>query len=118
LAHLGEQAVLNKEIYAGAGATDDLVFGYQERWAELRYFPSRITGQFRSSSATSLDFWHLAQDFSATPTLNSTFIEENPPLDRAIAVPTEPHFLLDCYFNLKCARPMPTYSVPGYVDHF
>jgi hypothetical protein len=118
LAHLGEQAVLNKEIYAQGTAADDGVFGYQERFAEYRYKPSMITGQFRSNYASSLDVWHLAQDFTALPALNSSFIEENPPIDRVVAVPTEPDILLDAYFDLKCARPMPTYSVPGLIDHF
>ena len=118
LAHIGEQAVLNKEIYATGGADDDNVFGYQERFAEYRYKPSQVTGKMRSSSATSLDNWHLAQEFSALPVLNSSFIEENPPVDRVIAVTSEPHMLMDMHFDLKCARPMPTYSVPGLIDHF
>jgi hypothetical protein len=118
LAHIGEQAVLNKEIYAQGTSDDNGVFGYQERFAEYRYKPSMVTGQMRSNYATSLDVWHLAQDFTALPALNATFIEENPPIDRVIAVPSEPHILLDAYFNLKCARPMPTYSVPGLIDHF
>ena len=118
LAHLGEQAVLNKEIYAQGTSADDDVFGYQERFAEYRYKPSLVTGQFRSNYATSLDTWHLAQNFTALPTLNSTFIEENPPVDRVIAVPSEPHFLFDSYISLRCARPMPVYSVPGLIDHF
>ena len=118
LAHLGEQAVLNKEIYAQGTADDNAVFGYQERFAEYRYKPSMVTGQMRSNFAQSLDVWHLAQDFTALPALNASFIEENPPIDRIIAVPSEPHIILDAYFNLKCARPMPTYSVPGLIDHF
>jgi len=121
LSHLGEQAVLNKEIYAqGSGnpTQDEAVFGYQERYAEYRYKPSVITGQFRSNYAQSLDVWHLAQDFASLPALSSTFIQEDPPIDRVIAVPSEPHFLFDAYFDLKCARPMPTYSVPGLIDHF
>jgi hypothetical protein len=118
LAHLGEQAVLNKEIYAQGTSDDDNVFGYQERFAEYRYKPSMVTGQMRSNYATSLDVWHLAQDFTALPALNASFIEENPPIDRVIAVPSEPHIILDAYFDLKCARPMPTYSVPGLIDHF
>ena len=118
LAHIGEQAVLNKEIYAQGTSADDDVFGYQERFAEYRYKPSQITGKMRSTSATSLDNWHLAQEFSALPVLNSSFIEENPPVDRVIAVTSEPHLLLDMHFDLKCARPMPTYSVPGLIDHF
>ncbi len=118
LAHIGEQAVLSKEIYADGSANDQDVFGYQERFAEYRYKPSQITGQFRSTYATPLDSWHLSQEFSSRPTLNQTFIEENPPIDRVIAVPSEPHLIFDSYFNLKCARPMPMYSVPGLIDHF
>lgn len=119
-AHLGEQAVLGKEIYYAndAGAGDDTVFGYQERWAEYRYAPSRITGKFRSGVAGSLDVWHLAQNFVARPTLGQTFIEDTPPVARVQAVNTEPQFLFDSHFNIKCVRPMPTYSVPGYIDHF
>lgn len=121
LAHIGEQAVLNKEIYAqGADnpTADEEVFGYQERFAEYRYKPSLITGQFRSSYAQSLDVWHLSQDFTALPVLNASFIEENPPLDRVIAVPSEPDVLLDAYIRMRCARPMPVFSVPGLIDHF
>jgi len=120
LANIGEQAVLEKEIYAvgSGGATDDDVFGYQERWAEYRYKPSRLASQFRSSFSTPLDAWHLAQDFSAAPTLSDAFIAENPPIDRVAGVTTEPHFLMDSLFRIKHARPMPTYSVPGLIDHF
>jgi hypothetical protein len=119
LAHLGEQAVLNKEIYAeGPGNADEEVFGYQERSAEYRYKPSKITGQFRSTYTTPLDTWHLAQDFSALPTLNADFIEDDPPINRVIAVDGEPHFLFDSYFSMVCARPMPLYGVPGLIDHF
>ncbi|AXL14486.1 major capsid protein [Microviridae sp.] len=120
LSHLGEQAVLNKEIYLQGTSADTDVFGYQERYAEYRYKPSTITGQFRSNYATSLDVWHLAQDFSALPTLGASFIQDNPPVDRisAITDATYPHFLFDAHFDLKCARPMPTYSVPGLIDHF
>ncbi|MEM2002364.1 MAG: major capsid protein [Candidatus Methanomethylicaceae archaeon] len=118
LAHLGEQAVLNKEIYAQGTAEDDEVFGYQERYAEYRYKPSQITGAFRSNAAQSLDTWHLSQEFDDLPVLGKTFIEENPPIDRVIAVPSQPHFIFDAYFDLKCARPMPIYSVPGLIDHF
>lgn len=118
LAHLGEQAVLNKEIYAQGTKVDDEVFGYQERWAEYRYFPSQITGKFRSSDPQSLDVWHLAQDFGELPKLNSEFIVDNPPVARVLAVQNEPQILLDCYFSLNCVRPMPVYSVPGLIDHF
>ncbi len=120
LSHIGEQSILNKEIFTAgvAAGTDDQVFGYQERFAEYRYKPSQITGQFRSNFATPLDTWHLAQDFSALPTLGATFIVEDPPVDRVIAVTTEPHFIFDSYFIYRCARPMPMYSVPGLIDHF
>lgn len=118
LAHLGEQAVLNKEIYAQGLPADDDVFGYQERWAEYRYFPSKITGKFRSTYAQSLDFWHLSEDFGSLPALNAEFIVDSSPVERVIAVPSEPQFLLDSYIDLKCARPMPVYSVPGLIDHF
>lgn len=118
LAHLGEQAVLNKEIYARGVAADNNVFGYQERYAEYKYKPNLITGKFRSNDPASLDIWHLAQDFTSLPALNSDFIQENPPMSRVLAVPTEPHLILDCYFDLDSVRPMPMYSIPGYVDHF
>jgi len=118
LAHLGEQAVLNKEIFADNSANDDMVFGYQERFAEYRYKPSKITAQMRSNFSTPLDTWHLAQDFATLPTLAATFIEENPPVDRVIAVPSEPHMLFDAFFSYKCARPLPVYGVPGMIDHF
>ena len=118
LSHIGEQAVLNQEIYAQGTSVDDEVFGYQERYAEYRYKPSVITGQMRSNFAQSLDTWHLAQDFESLPALNASFIEDNPPIERVIAVPSSPQFIFDGYFNLRCARPMPVYSVPGFIDHF
>jgi hypothetical protein len=118
LANIGEQAVLNKEIYAQGTAVDDDVFGYQERYAEYRYKPSLVTGKMRSSSAASLDAWHLAQDFSALPVLNASFIEESPPMSRVIAVPDEPDFIFDSYIKLQCARPIPLFGIPGMIDHF
>jgi hypothetical protein len=119
LSHLGEQTVLTKEIFAtGIPAQDDVVFGYQERFAEYRYKPSQITGLFRSDAPQPLDAWHLAQDFATAPVLDDTFIVENPPVDRVIAVPSEPHFLFDSHFSFRCARPMPLYGVPGLIDHF
>jgi hypothetical protein len=118
LSHIGEQPVYNEEIYAQGTSADTDVFGYQERYAEYRYKPSMITGKMRSNYSSSLDNWHLAQDFTALPALNGSFIEENPPVDRVIAVNTEPHMLLDMHFDLKCTRPMPVYSVPGLIDHF
>jgi len=118
LSHLGEQAVLNKEIYAQNTAADENVFGYQERWAEYRYAPSMITGKMRSVDPTSLDVWHLSQDFSELPVLNKDFIEENMPIERVVAVVDEPTFTFDAYFEISATRPMPVYSVPGLVDHF
>lgn len=117
-AFLGEQAVLNKEIFAQGNEDDDKVFGYQERYAEYRYAPSQVTGKFRSTYAQSLDSWHLAQKFDNLPKLNPEFIVDNPPIDRVVAVPSEPQFLLDAWFNLSCVRPMPVYGVPGLMDHF
>lgn len=121
LAHLGEQAILNKEIhFRGSTGNDDGVFGYQERYGEYRYKPSRTTGLFNSDAENSLDVWHYAQDFDVTEPLplNENFIRELPPIGRTVAVPTEPFFIVDCWFDLKCDRPMPTYAVPGFVDHF
>lgn len=126
LAHLGEQAVLNKEIYAqddtvtdtDGNVVNDNVFGYQERYAEYRYFPNQITGKFRSTYSQPLDAWHLAQKFENLPVLGQTFIEENPPLDRVVSVPSEPDILFDSLVSVKAARPMPVYGVPGLIDHF
>ncbi len=118
LAQIGEQAVLNKEIFVQNNAEDDLVFGYQERYAEYRYKPSMITNIMRSAHPQSLDAWHLAQEFLTLPLLNDDFIRDDPPIDRVIAVPSEPHFIMDAYFKLTCARPMPLYGVPGMIDHF
>lgn len=113
-AEIGEQAVLNQEIfYSDNPVTDAAVFGYQERYGCYRYKPSLITGQFRSDFATSLDSWHLSQDFASVPTLNSTFIQETPPIDRVVAVAASAHFLLDAHIQCICARPMKVYSVPG-----
>ncbi|AXL15214.1 major capsid protein [Microviridae sp.] len=119
LSHLGEQAVLNQEIFHnGDPVNDTAVFGYQERYAEYRYKPSQITGKMRSAAVGTLDAWHLSQDFADLPVLGSEFIQDNPPLDRIVAVPSEPKFIFDGYFNLRCARPMPLYGVPGLIDHF
>lgn len=119
LAHIGEQAVLNKEIYLTSDTDrNNGVFGYQERYAEYRYHPSMITGQLRSQTPTPLDVWHFAQKFTNVPTLSSTFIEENPPLDRVLAVHDEPQIFLDAWFDLKCVRPMPLYGVPGFGNRF
>jgi len=120
-ATLGEQAVLNKEIYCDGSSNDSNVFGYQERWAEYRYNPSQITGLFKSTSSGTIDPWHYAQKFTSLPTLNSTFIQDTPPLARNLAVGSSANgqqLLLDAFFTINAARPMPMYSVPGLIDHF
>ena len=117
LSNIGEQAVLNKEIYADASANDELTFGYQERYAEYRYKSSSITGKFRSNATGTLDYWHLSQDFDSLPALGNTFISDTPPVDRVIAVPSEPQFIFDSLFNMKSTRPMPLRSIPGGL-HF
>lgn len=114
LSTIGEQEVLQKEIWAtGVDLEDDAVWGYQERFAEYRFKPSMITGKMRSSDPQSLDIWHLSQDFSTSPNLNDLFIQDDPPIDRVVATPDEPHFKLDSYFQLSCVRPMPMYGIPG-----
>lgn len=118
-AHLGEQAIELRELYAQGTADDNTVFGYQERYAEYRYKPSQITGKFRSSvTGGTLDKWHLSQFFKSAPTLNEEFITENPPIDRIVAVTSEPQFLLDIGFRYTTIRPMPMFGTPGLVDHF
>lgn len=117
-AHLGEQAIENIEIYCQGNDDDKKVFGYQERYAEYRYKPSLITGQFRSTYKEPLDIWHLSQKFSSLPTLSDEFIQDHPPISRVVAVPSYPHFLLDVKFNLKCIRPMPMFGIPGMMGHF
>jgi len=120
-AMLGEQTILNKEIYAQGTAADDNVFGYQERWAEYRYNPSMITGLFRSTASGTIDPWHLAQKFTSLPTLNTTFIQDTPPLQRALAVGASANgqqLIMDSFFRVRATRPLPMYSVPGLIDHF
>lgn len=120
-AALGEQAVLSKEIYCDGTAADADVWGYQERWAEYRYSPAMITGRFRSTAASTLDPWHLAQRFATRPVLNSAFIVEAPPLSRILAVGVAANgsqILFDSFFSQRWTRPLPMYSVPGMIDHF
>ncbi|WGL31158.1 major capsid protein [Dipodfec virus UOA04_Rod_753] len=123
LANISEQPIKNKEIYAqgsnvknaqGTNVDDD-TFGYQEAWAEYRYYPNMITGKMRSQYPQSLDVWHLAQEFDGLPKLNSDFIEEKPPIDRVIAIQDEPQFISDNYFSMRDTREMPVYSVPSYL---
>jgi len=118
LAQIGEQAVLNKEVYADGTEADEEAWGYQERYGEYRYRPSIISGAFRSTAPQPLDVWHLGEYFTSRPTLNSTFISAVPPVDRVIAVQDEPQFLFDGYFSVRSARPMPLFGVPGMLDHF
>lgn len=122
-AHLGEQAVLRKEIFARGTADDDLVFGYQERWAEYRYSPSMITGLFRSTADGTLDAWHLAERFTpeTPPVLSEEFMWSRPPIDRVLAVPQgddSAQIIFDGFFDMRVARALPLYSVPGMIDHF
>jgi hypothetical protein len=112
-AHLSEQPVLNQEIYADGSSNDTSTFGYQERYAEYRYKPSKITGKLRSTYTTSLDTWHLSEEFSSLPSLNQTFIESNPPIDRVVASSTEPDFTMDSYIQNKTVRPLPVFAIPG-----
>lgn len=125
-ANLGEQAILNKEIYAqgnkvvdvGGNIIDEKAFGYQEAWAEYRYKNDHVSGLFRSNATGTLDSWHYADDYNALPLLSSTWIDETDVnVDRTIAVPSEPQFIADFYFKNMASRPMPLYSVPGLIDH-
>lgn len=119
LAHLGEQAVLNKEIYCDGTGADDAVFGYQERFAEYRYLNSKITGEFRFNNTATLEAWHLSQEFASLPVLTDpAFIEETPPMDRVLAVTTQNDFIFDSFITVNSVRPMPLYAVPGLIDHF
>ncbi len=118
MANIGEQSVLQKEIFYTSGATEatlNTVFGYQGRYDEHRFLNSKITGLMRPDHAQSLDVWHLSEDFASAPTLGATFIESNTgvPLDRAVAIPTEPHMIADFFHHIRAARPLPTFGVPG-----
>jgi Capsid protein (F protein) len=122
-AALGEQAVLNKEIYCDGSANDPLTFGYQERWAEYRYHPSYTSGFFRSTSATPLDAWHMQIKYASLPVLNSSFVADatGTTLQRNLALgasSANQQLLCDFFFDQRVARPMPMYSVPGLIDHF
>ena len=127
LAHLGQMAVLNKEIYAQGNDVkdefnkiiDDMVFGYQERWAELKYKPNLITGNMRSTSPVSLDIWHYGDDYDSLPVLSEAFMqEEDKFIGRTLAIPNEDQFRADILVNIKATRAMPVYCTPGLIDHF
>lgn len=120
LANIGEQAILNKEIYAQGTDADEEAFGYQEAWAEYRYKPNRVSGAFRSNYQTTLDAWHYADYYTAQPILGSTWIDETRAnVNRTIAVQdqVEDQFIADFYFKNTMVRPMPVYSIPGLIDH-
>lgn len=120
-AHLGEQAIRNDEIYCTGEASDTLTFGYQERWAEYRHRPSRISALFRSTTTSNIDPWHSAQKFVGLPTLNTTFIASTPPFARNLAAGSSANgmqFLADMLFHITNTRAMPMYSVPGNLDRF
>jgi hypothetical protein len=118
LANIGEQAILNKEIYAQGKEEDDEAFGYQEAWADYRYKPSKVTGLFRSNAKQSLDAWHYAQDYDALPTLSTAWMEQtDTEMKRTLAVQSQPDFIADFYFINKTTRCMPVYSIPGLIDH-
>lgn len=118
LANIGEQAILNKEIYAQGNAKDNEAFGYQEAWADYRYKPSKVTGLFRSNAKQSLDSWHYAQDYDALPTLSTKWMEQSDTeMKRTLAVQNQPDFIADFYFMNKTTRCMPVYSIPGLIDH-
>ncbi len=119
-ANIGEQAVLNKEIYAQGNEKDNEVFGYQEAWADYRYKPSRVTGEMRSSAPQSLDVWHLADDYQSLPSLSDSWIREDKSnVDRVLAVTSSVsnQLFADIYVQCLATRPMPVYSIPGLIDH-
>lgn len=120
-AHIGEQAVKNREIYAQGSSADDEVFGYQEAWADYRYKPNRVSGEMRSSATQSLDVWHLADDYDSQPYLSDEWIrEDKATVDRVLAVSSNlsAQLFCDIYVNNRTTRPMPVYSIPGLIDHF
>lgn len=119
-ANIGEQAILNKEIYAQGTEKDNEVFGYQEAWADYRYKPNRVTGEMRSSYTKSLDVWHLADDYNSLPSLSDSWIREDKSnVDRVLAVTSavSNQIFCDIYVQNKTTRPMPLYSIPGLIDH-
>lgn len=119
-ANIGEQAVLNQEIYAQGNAQDKEVFGYQEAWADYRYKPNRVAGEMRSQYDQSLDVWHLADDYTTLPSLSDSWIRENKEtINRILAVSSSVshQFFADIYVKNRTTRPMPMYSIPGLIDH-
>lgn len=116
LANLGEQAVLNQEIYAQGKPQDEEVFGYQEAWADYRYRTNMVTSEMRSTYAQTLDAWHYADKYGALPTLSSSWIKEGTEnIDRTLAVQSSNshQFICNFYYEQAWTRPMPIYSIPG-----
>lgn len=116
LANLGEQAVLNQEIYAQGNEQDEQVFGYQEAWADYRYRTNMITGEMRSTYAQTLDAWHYADKYNKLPKLSNDWIKEGTEnIDRTIAVQSDNsrQFICNFYFDQTWTRAMPIYSIPG-----
>lgn len=119
-ANIGEQPILNKEIYAQGTDQDNEVFGYQEAWADYRYKPSRVAGEMRSKAPASLDVWHLADEYTQLPKLSDAWIREDKTnVDRVLAVTSSVsnQMFADLYVQCKATRPMPMYSIPGLIDH-
>lgn len=119
-ANIGEQAILNKEIFAQGTDEDNEVFGYQEAWADYRYKPSRVCGEMRSNATTSLDVWHLADEYSSLPALSDSWIREDKAnVDRVLAVTSSVsnQMFADIYMQVASTRAMPMYSIPGLIDH-
>lgn len=118
LANLGEQSILNKELFISNDSNDIATFGYQARWEEYRTKFSKITGVLNPDAAASLSFWHLAEDFASLPVLNETFIQDQTPMARVTTTDTAPDFLMDLWFNYKCARPIPVFAIPSLMPRF
>ena len=117
-ANLGEQAVLKKELYATAEASDEEAFGYQEAWSEYRMKPNRVCGLFRSNANGTLDSWHYADNYSTVPALSQEWMKEGKAeIQRTLAIQDEPQFIMDILVKNTTVRPMPLYSIPGLVDH-
>lgn len=122
LANIGEQPIMNKEIYyqGGDGKVDNEVFGYMPAWTEYRKNQNIISGEMRSTAAQPLDIWHYGDKYDTLPTLSEGWLEETTAnVDRTLAVQsaTSNQILADFYFKIKAARPMPTFSIPGLIDH-
>lgn len=123
LAGLGEQFVRYDEIYClgTGGTTDTKAFGYQERWQEYRTRYSSVTGVFRSTATGTLDAWHLAQKFTALPTLNQVFIFDTPPMSRVLAaggLTTNQQYYADIMIRREATRPLPVFGTPVTLGRF